>query len=226
MFKPHTAIIESLDSLECSQGAFIYINNILAEDPRYAKEKHPSRYEGQLVRSGEVLARRRDDGRLHDFAAGVVPRAGFQACRRHAARNGDIRQPGVSRAEADDPAFRERSAGRTFRQSAERGPCGRLVALDGRAGDEGGHIPSGSYIQPVDWDSSGLECDKMNPEAVSFHLDHVIAQWKKHLGPDLWNWRAECECTGRVTWRRQGSDSSLAEKFCSRRGDVDKKKML
>lgn len=48
-----------------------------------------------------------------------------------------------------------------------------------------GHIPTGSYVQPADWDSFGLECDKMNPEAVSFHLDHVIAEWKKHLGPDL-----------------------------------------
>ncbi len=45
VFKPHTAVIDSLDSLECSQGAFIYINNILACDPRYPKEKHPSRYE-------------------------------------------------------------------------------------------------------------------------------------------------------------------------------------
>ena len=52
-------------------------------------------------------------------------------------------------------------------------------------GVEVGHIPSGSYIQPTDWDSFGLECDKMNPEAVSFHLDHVIAEWKRHLGPDL-----------------------------------------
>ena len=52
-------------------------------------------------------------------------------------------------------------------------------------GVEVGHIPSGSYIQPADWDSFGLECDKMNPEAVSFHLDYVIAEWKKHLGPDL-----------------------------------------
>ena len=48
-----------------------------------------------------------------------------------------------------------------------------------------GHVPMGSYVQPTDWDSLGLECDKMNPEAVVFHLDHVIAEWKKHLGNDL-----------------------------------------
>ena len=52
-------------------------------------------------------------------------------------------------------------------------------------GIEVGHIPSGSYVQPADWDSFGLECDKMNPEAVAFHFDHVIAEWKKHLGDDL-----------------------------------------
>lgn len=52
-------------------------------------------------------------------------------------------------------------------------------------GVEVGHVPMGSFIQPADWDSFGLECDKMNPEAVSFHLDHVIAEWKKHLGADL-----------------------------------------
>ena len=48
-----------------------------------------------------------------------------------------------------------------------------------------GHVPMGSYVQPADWDSFGLECDKMNPEAVAFHMDHVIAEWKRHLGPDL-----------------------------------------
>ena len=53
VFKPHTAILESLDSLECSQGAFLYINNILAGDPRYAKEKHPSRYEDNWMVPGE-----------------------------------------------------------------------------------------------------------------------------------------------------------------------------
>ena len=48
-----------------------------------------------------------------------------------------------------------------------------------------GHILMGSYVQPADWDSFGFECDKMNQEAVSFHIDHVIAELKRHLGPDL-----------------------------------------
>jgi hypothetical protein len=47
------------------------------------------------------------------------------------------------------------------------------------------HIPMGSFVQPADWDSFGLECDKMNPEAVAFHLDYIIDEMKKHLGPNL-----------------------------------------
>lgn len=47
------------------------------------------------------------------------------------------------------------------------------------------HIPMGAFVQPADWDSFGLECDKMNPEAVAFHMDYIIAQMKKHLGPNL-----------------------------------------
>ncbi len=44
------------------------------------------------------------------------------------------------------------------------------------------HIPMGSFTQPNQWETFGLECDKMNPEAISFHLDHVIGEMKKHLG--------------------------------------------
>jgi len=52
-------------------------------------------------------------------------------------------------------------------------------------GIEIGHIPTGAYVQPADWDSFGLECDKMSPEAVDFHLDHVLGEMKRHLGGDL-----------------------------------------
>lgn len=45
-----------------------------------------------------------------------------------------------------------------------------------------GHTTMGTLIQPAIWKSTGLECDKMNPEAVAFHMDHVIADIKKHLG--------------------------------------------
>ena len=30
------------------------------------------------------------------------------------------------------------------------------------------------------WKATGLECDKMNPEAVAFHLNHVLGELKKH----------------------------------------------
>ena len=81
-----------------------------------------------------------------------------------------------------------------------------------------GHIPCGSYIQPADWGSFGLECDKMNPEAVEFHLDHVIAEWKKHLGDDLrsaglQHILLDSYEAGRPTWTPH-----LREEFKSRRG--------
>ena len=54
-----------------------------------------------------------------------------------------------------------------------------------RGGVRVAHVPMGAFVQPADWDSFGLECDKMNPEAVDFHLDHVIGELKRHLGDDL-----------------------------------------
>ena len=54
-----------------------------------------------------------------------------------------------------------------------------------RGGVRIAHIPMGAFVQPADWDSFGLECDKMNPEAVDLHLDHVIGELKRHLGDDL-----------------------------------------
>jgi len=54
-----------------------------------------------------------------------------------------------------------------------------------RGGIRVAHIPMGAFVQPADWASFGLECDKMNPEAVDFHLDHLFSELKKHLGGDL-----------------------------------------
>ena len=54
-----------------------------------------------------------------------------------------------------------------------------------RGGVRVAHIPMGAFVQPADWDTFGLECDKMNPEAVDCHLDHVIGELKRHLGNDL-----------------------------------------
>ena len=45
IFKPHSVTLDSLDEVECGQGAFIFINNILGNDPRFEKEAHKSRYE-------------------------------------------------------------------------------------------------------------------------------------------------------------------------------------
>ena len=54
-----------------------------------------------------------------------------------------------------------------------------------RGGVRVAHIPMGAFVQPADWDTFGLECDKMNPEAVDLHLNHVIGELKRHLGNDL-----------------------------------------
>ncbi len=48
-----------------------------------------------------------------------------------------------------------------------------------------GHIPMGAFIQPADWSNFGLECDKMNPEAIDLHLDHLFNELHQYLGSDL-----------------------------------------
>lgn len=45
-----------------------------------------------------------------------------------------------------------------------------------------GHTTSGTYMQPAQWQATGLECDKMSEAAVSFHMDHIITEIQKHLG--------------------------------------------
>jgi len=45
-----------------------------------------------------------------------------------------------------------------------------------------GHTTTGALCQPAEWKATGLECDKMNVEAVSFHLKHVLGELKSHLG--------------------------------------------
>ena len=45
-----------------------------------------------------------------------------------------------------------------------------------------GYTTTGAIIQPAQWAATGLECDKMNPEAVAYHMDYVIGEVKKHLG--------------------------------------------
>jgi hypothetical protein len=45
-----------------------------------------------------------------------------------------------------------------------------------------GHTSMGKLLQPAQWKATGMECDKMNPEAVKFHMTHVIGEIQKHLG--------------------------------------------
>jgi len=45
-----------------------------------------------------------------------------------------------------------------------------------------GHTTNGAWIFPAQWQATGLEADKMNREAMAFHMDHIIGEIKKHLG--------------------------------------------
>jgi hypothetical protein len=45
-----------------------------------------------------------------------------------------------------------------------------------------GHTTTGALVQPAQPQATGLECDKMSEKAVSFHMDHMISEIKKHLG--------------------------------------------
>jgi len=45
-----------------------------------------------------------------------------------------------------------------------------------------GHTTQGTMQYPAQWKANGLECDKMNPEAVAFHVNHIIDEARKHLG--------------------------------------------
>ena len=74
----------------------------------------------------------------------------------------------------------------------------KTLDLSGSMGDDGqinwdapagewvlyrfGHTTTGAMIQPAQWDAMGMECDKLNTEAVSFHVRHVLAGIKEHLG--------------------------------------------
>jgi hypothetical protein len=80
-----------------------------------------------------------------------------------------------------------------------------------------GHTTTGAMIQPAQWDAIGLECDKMNPEAVTFHVRHVLADIKKHLGdlagPVLTTLYFDSYEAGEPTWTPK-----MTEEFQSRRG--------
>lgn len=80
------------------------------------------------------------------------------------------------------------------------------------------HIPMGAFVQPCDWENFGLECDKMNPEAVRTHLDAVFGELHRHLGPDLrqaglTHMLLDSYEAGKPTWTPH-----MAEEFRTRRG--------
>jgi hypothetical protein len=80
-----------------------------------------------------------------------------------------------------------------------------------------GHTTTGAMIQPAQWDAIGLECDKMNADAVRFHVQHVLDDIKKHLGDLAGTAMTTFYCdsyeAGIPTWTPK-----MAEEFQSRRG--------
>ncbi len=79
------------------------------------------------------------------------------------------------------------------------------------------HIPMGSFTQPNQWEAFGLECDKMNPEAVAFHLDHVLGDMKRYLGEHVGRTLRfvllDSYEAGRPTWT-----PNMRAEFAARRG--------
>jgi hypothetical protein len=81
-----------------------------------------------------------------------------------------------------------------------------------------GHTTKGKQIQPAQWAAMGHECDKMNPEAVEFHMNHVIGKVREHLGdligyPGLTNLHFDSYEAGEPSWTPR-----MREEFKARRG--------
>ncbi|MBN8460806.1 MAG: hypothetical protein J0M04_23495 [Verrucomicrobia bacterium] len=81
-----------------------------------------------------------------------------------------------------------------------------------------GHTTKGKQIQPSQWAAMGHECDKMNPEAVEFHMKHVIGKLREHLGdligcPGLTNLHFDSYEAGEPSWTPR-----MREEFKARRG--------
>ncbi len=80
-----------------------------------------------------------------------------------------------------------------------------------------GHTTTGAMIQPAQWDAIGLECDKMNADAVRFHVEHVLGEIQRHLGglagTALTTFYFDSYEAGDPTWTPK-----MAEEFQSRRG--------
>ena len=49
IFKPHTVVVDALDTEACLAGVFVFINNIMAEIPEFPQCKYPSRFEDNAI---------------------------------------------------------------------------------------------------------------------------------------------------------------------------------
>lgn len=80
-----------------------------------------------------------------------------------------------------------------------------------------GYTTTGSLIFPAQWQATGFECDKMNQEAVDFHLDHIISEIKNHLanhiGKGFTHVHFDSYEAGMPTWTPK-----MPEEFMKRRG--------
>ena len=80
-----------------------------------------------------------------------------------------------------------------------------------------GYTTMGALIQPAQWKAIGLECDKMSPEAVTFHISRVIGEIKRHLGSLVGNGfsfvHLDSYEAGTPTWTPK-----MREEFRTRRG--------
>jgi alpha-L-rhamnosidase len=45
-----------------------------------------------------------------------------------------------------------------------------------------GHTTTGTIVSPAQFKAAGLEADKINQQAVNFHIDYIISEIKKHIG--------------------------------------------
>jgi hypothetical protein len=80
-----------------------------------------------------------------------------------------------------------------------------------------GYTVMGTIIQPAQWKATGLECDKMSGEAVSFHMDKIITDVKNNIGDligtGFTNLHFDSYEAGTPTWTPK-----MQEEFLKRRG--------
>ena len=118
------------------------------------------------------------------------------------------------------PATGDISTNQIFDLSDKLSPDGKLE-WDAPAGEwliyRFGHTTTGALLQPCQWEAIGLECDKMSRAAVEFHLDHLLADTKKHVGDLIGKgldfiWFDSYEA-GKPTWTPR-----MRDEFQTRRG--------